>query len=206
MTLDNVCFSFPQKKVVRFEDDDVNGDTKQTLKARQLDYLQSKVLHEKSSAYSHVIRRKSNSIDSLNNLVDRLALQELKNSQSRSPKSSPVDSPVKFKSTFPIDQPISKSVHFNTVPARKKKVSTYPVDEKCCDLNEPCDEHDDYLYETGYDYNSRHDADEFLHNTTVPDLDFRKVLQYLCLCSTSVYYFMFCTTCFLVHLKCFAFI
>lgn len=154
--------------MVRFEDEELNGDEKdtvQSLKARQLDNLTSKVIHEKSSkvvsshdAGSRSLR--SNSVDRLNN-IGSLTLRELKNLKSESRRisasqitASPVSSPIKFKSTFPIDQPISQSNHFNTFPSRRKKVNTFPIDKECCDLNEPCDDHEDfdYLYDGSDDF------------------------------------------------------
>lgn len=164
--------------MVRFEDQELNGDTVQSLKARQLDNLTSKVIHEKSSkvaASSHDISRRSfrsNSIDRLSN-IGSLSLRELKNLSLNSEniprdfsKSSPVSSPIKFKSTFPIDQPISKSNHFNTFPGGKGKANTFPVDKECCDYNEPCEDHDDSCsYDYLYDDDDRYDGDEYMQQT-----------------------------------------
>jgi hypothetical protein len=70
---------------------------------------------------------------------------------SHSNNASPTTSPLKFKSTFPIDQPLGKSPAFKKSPGQRK-LYTYPVDEKCCDSSEPCEEHDHYLSENEGSY------------------------------------------------------
>jgi len=125
-----------------------------------LDNLTSRVAHEK-----HTLRKSKSLLSGINvnsNFSESPSDSMLhKRSASRgeyldkfknhSEDSSPATSPLKFKSTFPIDQPLSKSSAFKKMSGQSK-LYTYPVDEKCCDSNEPCDEHDHYLSENEGNY------------------------------------------------------
>lgn len=80
---------------------------------------------------------------------------------SRDPSEEKALLDVEYRSTYPIDEPIESISRLVTSHARSavpslpqtnssfdyhnhNKSKTFPVDKECCDINEPCEDHDDF--------------------------------------------------------------